>query len=259
MQTSGISIFHASSLLAVLLSGIAIFISQQPAEPVDPVPAAVDSAQVELLQDTISSLRDEVITLQFRLDALEIASKEKATSPDGDVVEIAASGELESRLIDAIDRRMETKGLEYAEVARQQAEERATQDKMNKNRDGFASWVDGGRAKLPNLYSRIRNELELAPQTAIEVEEILENGFQSMAFLTDQLYADPPPEGAEARTIMGEVKEEAGSIIQDLDELLTPEEMISLGLAYSEEVDPRLGQAIINNGKEGDDDDEAQN
>ena len=171
---------------------------------------------------------------------------------------IANGGELEGRIIDAVDRVMEEKGLEYARAAQERSDQQQQRAKLNKSRDGFVSWVDSGRAKLPNLYNRIA-ELDLAPQTAIEVEEILENGFQTMAFLTEQLYTDPPPEEADAMAIMGEVKEEAGSIIQDLDEILTPEEMIALGQVYSEEVDPRLGGGMINNGNQGDSEDEGSN
>lgn len=258
MSTSATSFFHATSLLAVLLSATAIYFTQQTPVRMDPVATTTESNSAAQLEEAISSLRGELITLQFRLDAMELASVEEPATPEDAVARIASGGELEGRIIDAVDRVMEEKGLEYARAAQERADQQQQRAKLNKSRDGFVSWVDNGRAKLPNLYHRL-DELDLAPQTAIEVEEILENGFQTMAFLTEQLYTDPPPEQADAMAIMGEVKEEAGSIIQDLDEILTPEEMIALGQVYSEEVDPRLGQGFINNGNEGDDEDETQN
>ncbi len=258
MSTSATSFFHASSLLAVILSATAIYFTQQTPARTDPVPTTTESNSTAQLEEAISSLRGELITLQFRLDALELTSIDAPATAEDKAVEIATRGDLDGRIIDAVDRVMEEKGLEYARAAQERADQQQQRDKLNSSRDGFVSWVDNGRAKLPNLYHRL-DELDLAPQTAIEVEEILENGFQTMAFLTEQLYTDPPPEQADAMAIMGEVKEEAGSIIQDLDEILTPEEMIALGQVYSEEVDPRLGQGFINNGNEGDDEDETQN
>ena len=262
MSIQATSLFRSSSLLAVLLSVIAIYIASQSPTEGNPPPITVQSNHVDQLEKTIANLRDELITLQFRLDGLEeleLARGQESTPPEAEVVESSADGELDGRIIAAVDRVMVAKGLEFAKVARQEAEEQQQQKKLNQTRDGFSSWVDNGRAKLPNLYNRIRDELELAPQTALEVEEILENGFQTMSFLTEQLYTDPPPEQAEALAIMGEVKGEAGSIIEELDEILTPEEMIALGQVYSEEVDPRLGQGFITNGNQGDDEDETQN
>ena len=258
VSTNTTSLFQATSILAVILSGTAIYFTQQSPARTDPVSTATESNSAAQLEEAISSLRGALITLQFRLDALELASVEEPATPEDAVARIANGGELEGRIIDAVDRVMEEKGLEYARAAQERADQQQQRAKLNKSRDGFVSWVDSGRAKLPNLYNRIA-ELDLAPQTAIEVEEILENGFQTMAFLTEQLYTDPPPEEADAMAIMGEVKEEAGSIIQDLDEILTPEEMIALGQVYSEEVDPRLGGGMINNGNQGDSEDEGSN
>lgn len=259
MSTSATSFFQACSILAVILSGIAIYFTQQTPARTDPVTTTTESNSTAQLEEAISSLRGELITLQFRLDGVELASVEEPATPEDEVARIANGDELKGRIIDAVDRVMEEKGLEYARAARERADQQQQRAKLNKSRDGFVSWVDNGRAKLPNLYNRIRDELELAPQTALEVEKILENGFQTMSFLTEQLYTDPPPEQADALAIMGEVKGEAGSIIEDLDEILTPEEMIALGQVYSEEVDPRLGQGFINNGNQGDDEDETQN
>ncbi|MDE0961411.1 MAG: hypothetical protein OSB09_11600 [Planctomycetota bacterium] len=258
-SSSSSSFFQAISILAVILSGIAIYFSQLKPTELIPVQTGIRSSNSEPLEQSIAALRGELISMQLRLDSLELAALDKSKPGQSPDAEVAGQQDLDSRIVVALDRVMESKGLEYAEVAQQEAEAQRQQKKLQQSRDGFAKWVDHGRAKLPNLYNRIRDDLDLAPQTAFEVEEILENGYQTMAFLTEQLYTDPPPEGLDATAIMGEVKQEAGSIIQDLGQILTPGEMIALGQVYSEEVDPRLGQGIISNGKEGDHEEETQN
>jgi hypothetical protein len=56
--------------------------------------------------------------------------------------------------------------------------------------------------------------------------------------------------------IQGEIRQEVGSLIGELDEVLNPAQMIQLGQIYAEEVDPRVGQGIINNGNQGDSENE---
>ena len=85
MSTSATSFFHASSLLAVILSATAVYFTQQTPARMDPVSTTTESNSTAQLEEAISSLRGELITLQFRLDALELASIEESaiTSPFG--------------------------------------------------------------------------------------------------------------------------------------------------------------------------------
>jgi uncharacterized protein (DUF697 family) len=48
-------------------------------------------------------------------------------------------------------------------------------------------------------------------------------------------------------------------MITELDEVLNPAQMVQLGQIYGEEVDPRIGQGIVNNGNAGDSEEETQN
>ena len=91
------------------------------------------------------------------------------------------------------------------------------------------------------------------------VEEILESGFETMTILSEELLNGDFPEGEEAEMvaeIQGEIREEVGTMIGELDEVLNPAQMVQLGQIYGEEVDPRIGQGIVNNGNQGDSENE---
>jgi len=79
MSVSNSSAFQAISILAVILSGIAIYSTQQPPATMDPVPTT-ESNNTAQLEEAIASLRGELITLQFRLDAVEQAGVEESAA-----------------------------------------------------------------------------------------------------------------------------------------------------------------------------------
>ena len=122
----------------------------------------------------------------------------------------------------------------------------------------MSRWVDNSRDKLPNLYDRIAEKMDLDPQTELAVEEILETGFETLSMITTELVEGDLDDG-EILALQIEAKDEFGNIIGQLDEVLDPQQMIHLGQIYSAEVDPKVGGAITNNGNEGDSEDEGSN
>jgi hypothetical protein len=126
----------------------------------------------------------------------------------------------------------------------------------------MSRWVGNARSKLPNLYEQIAEKMELDPETEMAVEEILETGFETMTILSEELLNGDFPEEEEAQMvaeIQGEIRQEVGTMITELDEVLNPAQMVQLGQIYGEEVDPRIGQGIVNNGNAGDSEEETQN
>jgi hypothetical protein len=76
-----------------------------------------------------------------------------------------------------------------------------------------------------------------------------------MTILSNEILEGDFPEGEELEMIseiQGELREEVGALIGELDEVLNPAQMVQLGQIYIEEVDPRVGQGIVNNGNQGD-------
>ena len=90
----------------------------------------------------------------------------------------------------------------------------------------------------------------------MEVEEILETSFEIMTILSNEILTGDFPAEEETEMIaeiQGEIRQEVGTMIGELDEVLNPAQMVQLGQIYAEEVDPRVGQGIVNNGNDGDD------
>ena len=120
----------------------------------------------------------------------------------------------------------------------------------------MTKWIGTARGKLPNLYDKIVEKMELDPETEMVVEDILETSFHAMTILSEELLHGDFPEEEEDQMIaeiQGEIRQEVGTLIGELDEVLNPAQMVQLGQIYSEEVDPRVGQGIVNNGNQGDD------
>jgi hypothetical protein len=92
--------------------------------------------------------------------------------------------------------------------------------------------------------------MNLDPRTELEVEEILETGFETLTMITTELL-EGDLNDEEVTALQIEAKDEFGNIIEQLDGVLEPQEMIQLGQIYSEEVDPKVGGAITNSGNQG--------
>ncbi len=257
MSTSATSFFQACSILAVILSAIALYFTQQSSARMDPVPTTESNSTAQLstaqLEEAISSLRGELITLQFRLDAMELAGVEASAVLENTEIEEEANRvqlrALEAdRIAAAVEAVIDERGVELAKEAQHQA-------KREQGRTGMSRWVDNSRNKLPNLYDRIAEKMDLDPRTELAVEEILETGFETLTMITTEL-VEGDLDDDEITALQIEAKDEFGNIIGQLDEVLDPQQMIHLGQIYSEEVDPKVGSGIIANGNQGDDEDE---
>ena len=253
MSVSSSPLFPALSFVAVVLAGSAIYFAQQQPKPV-PVQTQA-SFDPSGLQESISALRQEVMGLQTKLDSMDKAAAEKSaavveTEDEAKRVQLRAI-EAE-RITAAVEAVMEERGQELADQAQRRA-------KSQDRRTGMSKWVGNARSKLPNLYDKITEKMELDPETEMAVEEILETGFETMTILSEELLNGDFPEGEEAEMvaeIQGEIRQEVGTMIDELDGVLNPAEMIQLGQIYGQEVDPRIGQGIVNNGNQGDSENE---
>jgi hypothetical protein len=237
----------------VILSATAIYFTQQTPARMDPVSTTTESNSAAQLEEAISSLRGELITLQFRLDALELASIEESAALGTTEIEAEAKRvqlrALEAdRIAAAVEAVIDERGVELAQEAQRRA-------KKEEGRTRMSRWVGNSRDKLPNLYDRIGDQMSLDPQTKIAVEEILETGFETLTMITTEL-VEGDLDDDEILALQIEVKDEFGNIIRQLDEVLEPSEMIWLGTLYSAEVDPKLGSAIEDAGVYIDEEDE---
>ena len=71
MSVTPLSLFQSLSVVAVILSGTAIFISQKEDQPEFTGTSAVGAVDTSVLEETISQLRGDLLTMQMRLDLLE--------------------------------------------------------------------------------------------------------------------------------------------------------------------------------------------
>ncbi len=247
MSVSNSSAFQAISILAMILSGIAIYSTQQSPATIEPVPTT-ESNNTAQLEEAIASLRGELITLQFRLDAVEQAGIEESAARETTDIE-AETNRVQLRALEAeriaaaVEAVIDERGVELAKRAQSQA-------KREQSRAGMSRWVDKARNQLPNLYERIADKMELDPRTEMAVEEILETGFETISMIATEM-AEGDLNEDEVLALQVETKDEFGNIIRQLDEVLEPQEMVLLGQIYSVEVDPKLGGAITNSGNQG--------
>ena len=257
MSVSSSPLFPALSLVSVLVAGSAVYFVQQ--QQPEPVPVQTQASfDPSVLEETISALRQEVMGLQSKLDSMEKTAAGKSgavTEPESEKKRIQLRAIEAERITAAVEAVMEERGVELADQAQRRA-------KSQDRRTGMSRWVGNARSKLPNLYEQIAEKMELDPETEMAVEEILETGFETMTILSEELLNGDFPEEEEAQMvaeIQGEIRQEVGTIISELDEVLNPAQMVQLGQIYGEEVDPRIGQGIVNNGNEGDSEEETQN
>jgi len=257
MSVSSSPLFPALSLVSVLVAGSAVYFVQQ--QQPEPVPVQTQASfDPSVLEESISALRQEVMSLQSKLDSMGKTVSEQpdpATEPEGEEKRVQLRAVEAERITAAVEAVMEERGVELA----QQAQRRAKRDEVGGR---MSNWIGNARTKLPNLYDKITEKMELDPQTEMAVEEILETSFETMTILSDELLNGDFPEEEEAQMvaeIQGEIRQEVGTLIGELDEVLNPAQMVQLGQIYGEEVDPRIGQGIVNNGNEGDSEEETQN
>jgi len=231
------------------MAGSAVYLAQQQPEPT-PVQthAPFDSSRLE---KSVSELRQEVMELQSQLKSMGKAvseSTEALTGPESEERRVQFRARETERITAAVEAVMETRGVELAQHAQVRAKREEVGGRMT-------NWVSTARSKLPKLYEKITAEMELDPETEEAVEEILETSYGVMTFLSNEILEGDFPEGEELEMIaeiQGEIREEVGTLVGELDEVLNPAQMIHLGEIYIEEVDPRIGQGIVNNGYEGD-------
>ena len=253
MSVSSSPFFPALSLVSVLVAGSAVYFVQQQPEPV-PVQTQA-SFDPSRLEESISALRQEVMGLQSKLDSMDIAAAEKSDAvveTEGEENRVQLRAIEAERITAAVEAVMEERGVELAQDAQRRAKREEVGGRMT-------NWVGNARSKLPNLYDQIAEKMELDPETEMAVEEILETGFETMTILSEELLNGDFPEEEEAQMIaeiQGEIRQEVGTMISELDEVLNPAQMVQLGQIYGEEVDPRIGQGIVNNGNQGDSENE---
>lgn len=253
MSVSRSPLFPALSFVSVILAGSAFYFSQQQPEPV-PVQTQA-SFDPSGLEESISALRQEVMGIQTKLDSMGKTVSEKpgaSTEPETEAKRVQLRAIEAERITAAVEAVMEERGVELAQDAQRRAKREEVGGRMT-------NWIGNARNKLPNLYEKITDKMELDSETEMAVEEILETSFETMTILSDELLNGDFPEGEEAQMIaeiQGEIRQEVGSLIGELDEVLNPAQMIQLGQIYSEEVDPRVGQGIVNNGNQGDSENE---
>jgi len=230
MSASTPSFFQALSVVAVILSGAAIYISQQPDSPPPTEgnsPVAFDSSPLE---ESMERIHSDLLTLETRLDALEQTAPDEETGSaeeiPADLAQIATVEALEvlfsGKLVEAVDRVMEEKGVEYARRAQKQAE-------IEDAREGTSRWVDGSVARLPRILDRVADQMNLGNARFLQVEEILTTSIGTAAHLTDELYSDPPPNAEQSEEIIGEIKSIYGQLGEQLGEVLNKEEMGQFG------------------------------
>ncbi len=250
MSFSSSPLFPALSLVSVLAAGSALYFVQKQPEPV-PVQTQA-SFDPSALEETISALRQEVMSLQSKLDSMGKTVSEQpeaSTEPEGEEKRVQLRAVEAERITAAVEAVMEERGVELA----QQAQRRAKRDEVGGR---MTKWVGTARSKLPKLYDQITDKMELDPETEMKVEEILETSFEIMTILSNEILTGDFPEEEETEMIaeiQGEIRAEVGTMIGELDVVLNPAQMVQLGQIYLEEVDPRVGQGIINNGNDGDD------
>ena len=250
MSGPGSPLFPALSFVAVILAGSAVYFAQQQPEPVQ-IQASFDPSDLE---ETIGALRQQVLGLQTKLDSMEktVANKsDPLTEPESEQKRIQLRALEAERITAAVEAVIEERGPELAKKAQSRAKRDAGRTTMSK-------WVNNSRQKLPNLYDQITDTMNLDPRTEIEVEEILETGFETLTIITTELM-EGDHNDEEVQALQIEAKQEWGNIIDQLDEVLDPQEMIQLGQIYSEEVDPKVGGAITDTGNQGVEEAEGEN
>ena len=241
------AVLFALSIVSLTLAASAVFMSQHgsPPTPVTTTPVAVDTTALE---ESVARLAEEVDSLRARVAAVEqppTAVADGEPSADGLPVETRDLAMLEEPIARAVEEIMEQNGVDYVRKAQ-------ALTKRVSARDGMTRWVRTRQDQLPVLRERIAEKLDIDRPRREQVTEIVDNAFVNMGTIIELLNEDPPPSDEESRLMMGEVKQSVGVMVGELDEILDDDELIQLGEITIASEMPRVGYAIIEEGKDQD-------
>lgn len=241
-------LFKSLVILAVIFSGISLWNSQRNIEK-----PPISKAQQETLIDNTEvekSLREwkaELITLQARVDALEIQEKailaktQSKLSSTGQK-NLAAEEEIDARVEKAVQAVLDEQGIDMVRKAQREAKRESTLA-------GFAKFTNSYGDGLPQVYQSVTDKMSLDAVRQRQLEQTLEDGWIVMDELTAQLALDLTQE--EERALMGEIKSVGGETIQELGTFLNGNEMLQLGeIMIGTEGTQRMGYGIAGAGKE---------
>ena len=237
MSDSKNSLFPSISLLALVLSATAIFLQQQ-ATPSLPSPdnqAAVETATTAL-EESLSLLRDDVLLLQARLEAVEVSTSQDPNPTREILDETAATGassrslsallgqdlSTDERLLAAVEAVMEERGVEYTRAALRRSE-------IEESRDKTTEFVDGSLERVPRIIDQVAREMNLGAARQLQLQDVLFTYSDTAAQLTDELYSDPPPSYDETEQIIAEYWQIFGQLGGQLREVLDEEELKQFG------------------------------
>ena len=236
-------------ILAVVLSGVSLFISGNRTEQVSNIPVKkTERVDTQKIEQTLQQLQAELITLSTRLDALETPldledPKKLADAPGKSKSALATEKAIAARVDEAVEKALDQKGVALVKRAQLQA-------KRDSNREGFDKFVTSYGDGLPQVYQTIGDKMGLDRNRQQQLEETLEAGWARMDELTGQLLSgDLPPE--EERALMGEIKSVGGETIAELGTFLNGGEMLQLGeIMMATEGTERMGYGVAGAGKE---------
>lgn len=248
MNASKTSLFHAISILALILSSIAIWLQQQPT-PSSTSNFDSNSSSTPELKETISQLRVEVGRLQAQLQQIKSAQSATenskvltATSLGDDVADptgmntesgkainalLDQSLSSDERLLAAVEAVMEERGVEYTRAAIRRSE-------IEESRDKTTEFVDGSLERVPRIIDQVAQEMNLGAARQIQLEDVLLTYSDTAAIITDELYRDPPPSHDETEQIVAEYWQVFGQLGGQLQEVLDEEELEQFGKIVGE-------------------------
>ncbi|NRA75798.1 MAG: hypothetical protein HRU16_07615, partial [Planctomycetes bacterium] len=215
----------------------AIFLQQQ-ATPSLPSPAnqAAVGSDTTALEESLSLLRDDVLLLQARLEAIETSSNQqpnpateildeaKTDSASSKSVSALLGQDLSSdeRLLAAVEAVMDERGVEYTRAALRRSE-------IEESRDKTTEFVDGSLERVPRIIDQVAREMNLGAARQFQLQDVLLTYSDTAAQLTDELYSDPPPGYDETEQIIAEYWQVFGQLGGQLQEVLNDEELKQFG------------------------------
>ena len=244
-MNAGTVIPIALSVVAIGLAAVSL--TQETEAPT--TPKALRSTDDSLSRETEEILREvntRLLQIEERLAQLEARPANASLDSNDPAARLAKDGgRLDEDIAAAVDSALEKKGVEWVKEAQREA-------KTQGAREGMSKWVSSMEENLPMLHRGIQSRMKLNGTRRGEVTDIIDEGFERMSSLTDELFADPPPSEMESFQIMGEVKETVSEIVEDLDVVLNDEELIQLGQVAVDSGLRGLGQALFEEGKDND-------
>ena len=237
MRDSKNSLLHSISLLAVILSVTAIVLQQQ-ATPALPAmdKQTVVGADTTALEEGFSLLRDDVLRLQARLEAIETSTSQKP-KPATEILDEANIDSVSSksvsallgqdlstdeRMLAAVEAVMEERGVEYTRAALRRSE-------IEQSLDKTTEFVDGSLERVPRIIDQVAREMNLGAARQLQLQDVLLTYSDTAAQLTDELYSDPSPGYDETEQIIAEYWQVFGRLGGQLQEVLNEEELKQFG------------------------------